>query len=186
MNACRLVWLAGNIAMYVSGAALAQTAGPPGSSPFDTSWIAVTGKPCFLHLPHANRDWTAEWTGACQDGYATGPGTATLRSPYAEVKTVFGTLTKGSFNGKMVIEQEDGIQHTHIEVDQAVNGWASGQGVFERDVGGAKNLEYTGQISLNLPSGYGHGITYDRDGQVQSDYTGQWKSGKPVSGNGTP
>jgi hypothetical protein len=154
---------------------------PPGITSYDPSWVPVSGKDCWLRVYNAVGGETAQWTGACQDGFGTGPGTATVLSPYGRTEVMFGTLTKGKFNGRMVVDQMMAGQHFHIEVDQAKDSWVSGQGTIVRDIAGKKIFEYTGQIFGISPRGQGHGITYDATGAVESDYTGEWKDGKPVA-----
>ncbi|MDN7177051.1 hypothetical protein M0D69_03270 [Caballeronia sp. SEWSISQ10-4 2] len=154
---------------------------PPGIDPYTETWVQVTGKYCWLYIYDAMGGSKAEWTGACKDGFVTGPGTATIHSGYSGTKVIFGNFTKGLFNGHAVVDVIlDGV-HTRLEVDDAESGRTGGQGTINRDSAGQKIFEYTGQIRGTYPQGQGHGVLYDpQSGAVVADYTGQWIGGKPA------
>lgn len=190
----RKVFLLAALAAALPALALARDGSqdaPPAASPGHPGYLA-DGKGCrvFDGSPAANEQ--VLWTGACADGFATGPGTLVWRVDGQVVETVRGALSAGKLDGAGVIIEQDGSSYAgdwkagvksgrgvQIEAngDTYEGDWADdrrdGQGTYKFAAGGG----YEGTFRAGLPDG--PGTLRGKDGGAVQ---GEWHEGCLIQG----
>lgn len=104
-----------------------------------------------------------EWSGACKDGFAEGPGKLSWHSWNKGKHTIEGKLLRGKISGEAKLTYKVGVYTGTVR-----NGVPHGQGYFEfADERGW----YEGGVDNGRREGYGIQLNIDR-----SRYDGQWKN----------
>ncbi|MES2018204.1 MAG: energy transducer TonB [Pseudomonadota bacterium] len=107
---------------------------------------------------------SVKWSGACQDGYASGEGHLEWFVNGAFGSYYKGPLERGLPHGQGYLKRSDGTEYD----GQFVHGQPEGQGVMLFPVGD----RYDGQLKAGTPDGAGL-MVYALGGR----YEGQWRAG---------
>lgn len=106
------------------------------------------------------------WTGACEDGYASGKGVLAWRPNKGGEITLEATLVRGEVSGEGVLKKEAAYKYT----GSLKNGLPHGQGFFAYEKGQGW---YEGQVANGLPHGEGEQLFLNH-----TRYVGQFVAGK--------
>jgi hypothetical protein len=72
-------------------------------------WQAATGSGCKLFASNPRKTDRVEWSGSCQDGFATGEGTKTVRGYGGRLeRAITGTYSKGCLEGPVTVRYPSG------------------------------------------------------------------------------
>lgn len=125
---------------------------------------------CYILSPAARPQEKASWTGACEDGRPTGPGTLTwtfVRRGQTLTESLQGSMDNGKVTGEAVFVSAQGARYEGAWLD----GKPHGAGTFKN----AQGDTYEGQFLNGVPHGQGKWISVHGD-----SYEGAWEDGLPV------
>lgn len=105
------------------------------------------------------------WTGACEDGYASGKGILAWRTKKEGEITLEATLVRGEVSGEGILTKEAAYKYT----GSLKNGVPHGRGFFAYENGKGW---YEGEVANGLPHGEGERLYLDR-----TRYVGQLVEG---------
>lgn len=144
-------------------------AGVAGSEEPQGRWVTDPASSCALFSRKPQDQETVSWSGACQDGHATGGGSAVWR--YSEdgkekIQIIDGQFSDGRLSGKATVAVEGGRYEGYF-----VDGKAYGRVTWTADDGQV----YEGTIKDNKPHGAGTLVRPNGD-----EYRGDFKEGGPT------
>lgn len=146
------------LALAVGGAAKAQPVLPP-------TWTADARTGCKVWNPAPAANETVSWSGACTDGFASGPGVTEWIVDGASVERTEGTRAAGHLQGRGIQVSAEGDRFEGEWKDDRKNG----HGIFT----GSDGLTYDGGFRNDRFDGFG--ILDDSHGYR---YVGEWKAGR--------
>ena len=94
-----------------ASAAMAQGDAQPDLSGNDPHWIEDTVSQCWAANPHPEGNETISWSGACENGLLSGPGTLTWSQNGRISARDEGTFREGRLAGKGKISTADGATY---------------------------------------------------------------------------
>jgi MORN repeat len=95
-------------ALASAGAAYAQSESPPDLSGNDPHWIEDKIAQCWAANPQPQGNETISWSGACEGGLISGPGTLTWSQNGRITARDEGTFKEGRLTGRGRIISSDG------------------------------------------------------------------------------
>lgn len=98
--------------LFVAVQAQAQT-----DRPAKPDWIVTANKPCKVWNPEPQPNESVTWSGACEDGFASGKGALKWTENGKPAVEFDGVYAKGKRNGPGVIIDPDGQRFEGVWVD---------------------------------------------------------------------
>ncbi len=148
---------------FSGGAALAKDASQP--------WAVDPDSQCAVFNATLKPDETVHWSGACKDGRAEGPGTATFSGPPGVIESFTGEFAGGmAADGAVTVSWGQGWRYD----GEMLNGRFDGEGILVND----KGDQFAGWWKDGKLNGAGRVIHADG-----ARYEGRWKDDQP-SGRG--
>jgi hypothetical protein len=166
----RLVVPALVVVAFLGGQALAQSAGA-GAAPLPSAWMADGRTGCKVWDPQPEPGEGVRWSGACEGGFASGPGVTEWVEAGLVTERTEGVRIAGHLQGKGVQTLPNG--------DRFEGSWKDDRKDGEGTYASAEGWTYTGGFRNDRFEG--HGVMTDRQGDR---YDGAWKAGHR-NGQGT-
>jgi hypothetical protein len=157
-----LLMLAG--AALGGGQALAQSAAA-GAAPLASTWMADARTGCKVWDPQPEPDEGVRWSGACKDGFASGPGVTEWIEHGLVTERTEGVRVAGHLQGR-------GVQ-TLANGDRFEGSWKDDRKDGRGSYAAAAGWTYTGEFKADRFDGMGV-LTDGKGGR----YEGAWKAGR--------